>query len=328
MPSIDYGYEKLVTYQPPLTHQPDFDAFWAATLAETRTHELNAVVDVLDYPIADVLAHRLSYAGYGGHRIQGLFLLPRAAAERRVPVVIVYHGYTGGAGMVHTHLPWVMMGCAVIAVDTRGQGGDTGEPGGYLGGSVVGWMTNGILDPADYYYRRAYVDCVRAVDFACSRPDLDCSRLCVTGGSQGGGLSVAVAGLEPRVRVCMPDVPFLSHFQRAVDIAPAGPYPEIANYLAKYPHTTEDVWRTLSYFDGMNLAARIQADTRMLWSVGLWDDVCPPSTVYAAYNHCPVPEGRKQMAVYPYNKHEGGGGWQRERQIAFLHDALALPLES
>lgn len=326
MPSIDLSLDQLVDYRPPLTCRDDFDEFWATTLAATRKHDLRAVVEVQDYPVKDVLAHRLSYAGYGGHRIHGLYLQPRSIGEKPAPVLIAYHGYTGGAGMIHAHLPWVMLGCAVIAVDTRGQGGDTGEPGGYTGGSVMGWMTNGILDPHDYYYRRAYADCVRAIDFAFTRPELDCSRLAITGGSQGGGLSVAVAGLDSRVRICMPDVPFLCHFRRAVDITPAGPYPEIANYLAKYPHTVDSVFNTLSYFDGMNLASRINPDARMLWSVGLWDDVCPPSTVYAAYNHCPVPLERKQMAVYPYNKHEGGHGWQRERQLAFLAEALKLPV--
>ncbi|MBI5832521.1 MAG: alpha/beta fold hydrolase [Armatimonadetes bacterium] len=320
MPSIDMGLDQLLTYSPPTTAQPDFDSFWQRTLAETREYDLMPVLDVMDYPVRSVLAHRLSFAGFGGHRINGLYLLPRGCEDKPVPVVLVVHGYTGGAGMVHMHLPWVQMGCAVISVDTRGQGGDTGEPGGYDGGSVMGWMTNGILDPEGYYYRRAYTDCVRAVDFACSRPEIDAERICVTGGSQGGGLSIAVAGLDNRVSIVMPDVPFLCHFQRAVDITPAGPYPEIANYLAKYPGHVDDAFRTLSYFDGMNLAARIAPSSQNLWSVGLWDDVCPPSTVFAAYNACPAES--KDIAIYPYNKHEGGHGWQRERQIAFLADAL------
>ncbi len=322
MPSIDMGLDQLLTYAPPTTAQPDFDSFWQRTLSETRAHDLMPVLDVVEYPIRSVLAHKLSFAGYGGHRINGWYLLPRGYEAEQVPVVLVVHGYTGGAGLVHMHLPWVQMGCAVISVDTRGQGGETGEAGGYEGGSVMGWMTNGILDPEGYYYRRAYTDCVRAVDFIHARPELDSSRICVTGGSQGGGLSIAVAGLDSRVKVVMPDVPFLCHFKRAVDITPSGPYPEIANYLAKYPDHVEPAFRTLSYFDGMNLAARIAPDSKNLWSVGLWDDICPPSTVFAAYNACPADS--KDIAIYPYNKHEGGHGWQRERQIAFLAETFGM----
>lgn len=328
MPSIDWPLERLLEYKPPLSREPDFDEFWTSTLDEARALPLNAVVESVDYPIRDVRVQRLSYAGFGGHRIRGLYLRPAGADDQQVPVIICYHGYSGSAGFIHQHLPWVMMGCAVVAVDTRGQGGETGDLGGYSNGTTMGWMTQGVLDPADYYYRRAYTDCVRAVDFACSRDDLDTSRLAVTGGSQGGGLSIAVAGLDPRVRILMPDVPFLCHYERAVEIGAAGPYIELQAFFAKYPQHVAQAMRTLSYFDGMNLAASINPKAHTLWSVGLWDDVCPPSTVFAAYRHCPVPEaeGQKQIAVYPYNKHEGGGGAQRERQIAFYSEALRLPL--
>lgn len=320
MPSIDFPLAKLVDYRPALTAPDDFDDFWRETLAECRRDDLAPVVEPLEYPLAGVRAHRLSYAGYHGHRIHGLYLLPAAADNRPAPTLIVYHGYSGGAGLVHQHLPWVMLGCGVIAVDTRGQGGETGDPEGYSGGSSMGWMTQGILNPRDYYYRRAYCDCVRAVDFAHTRPELDNSKLAVTGGSQGGGLSLAVAGLDPRVLVALPDVPFLCHFDRALDIALAGPYQELQRYAAKYPRHLPAMLQTLAYHDGMNLASRINPACRMLWSVGLWDDVCPPSTVYAAYNHCPATV--KQIEIYPYNKHEGGGGEQVERKLAFLKEAL------
>lgn len=327
MPSIDMPLEQLREYRPPLTRQDDHAEFWATTLAETRAHDLAPVFDLVEYPIRDVLVHKLSYAGFGGHRIHGWYLLPRGTEEQPVPPVVVYHGYSGSAGFVHQLLPWVMLGCAVVAVDTRGQGGETGDPGGYSGGSTMGWMTQGMLEPLDYFYRRAYSDCVRAIDFVCSRPELDAEHLTVAGGSQGGGLCLAVAGLDQRVRICLPDVPFLCHFDRAARIALNGPYLEIQRYFQRFPQHAETALRTLSYFDAMNLAADIRPDCRMLWSVALWDDVCPPSTVFAAYHHCPVPEvdGGKEMAIYPYNSHEGGGGWQKERQLAWLHEALILP---
>ncbi len=327
MPSIDYPLEKLLEYRPPLTARPDFDEFWKRTLSEARAVDLNPLIEPVDYPIKSLHVNRLSYAGYGGDRIKGLYILPDKA-DGKLPPVIVYHGYSGGAGQVHLHLPWLLMGCAVIAVDTRGQGGETGDPAGYHDGTIGGWMTQGLTDPDDYYYRRAYTDCVRAVDFAASRDELDLTKLTITGGSQGGGLSLAVAGLEPRVKFTMADVPFLCHFGRATDIAANGPYQELQRYFAKYPDRVELGYATLSYFDGMNLASRTQSQGRMLWSVALWDDVCPPSTVFAAYHHCPVPidEDRKQIAIYPYNKHEGGGGIHKERQIAWLSNALRLPL--
>lgn len=328
MPSIDWPLERLREYRPPLTKEPDFDEFWATTLAEARQFDLAPHLESVEYPIRGVRVHRLSFAGFGGHRIRGLYLQPADIDTRPAPALILYHGYSGGAGWVCQHLPWVMLGCAVIAIDTRGQGGETGDPGGYSGGSSMGWMTQGILDPAEYYYRRVYTDCVRAIDFACSRDELDTSRLAVTGGSQGGGLSLAATGLDQRVRIAMPDVPYLCHYQRAADIAANGPYQELQRYFARYPENVAQALRTLSYHDGMNLATGIREDCRMLWSVALWDDVCPPSTVFAAYHHCPAPEGSagKQVEIYPFNKHEGGGIAHQERKIAFLRRALATPL--
>ncbi|MBI2297840.1 MAG: acetylxylan esterase, partial [Armatimonadetes bacterium] len=216
MPSIDWPIDRLVTYQPPLTRTPDFDSFWAETLAAARTRDLDAVLEPVDYPIRDVRVHRLTFAGFGGRRVHGWYLQPRDIESRKAPVVVQYHGYSGGAGQAHLYLPWVMLGCAVVTVDTRGQGGGTGDEDGYPGGSIPGWMTQGILDPAGYYYRKSYTDCVRAIDFVFSRPELDTRHVCVTGGSQGGGLTLAVAGLEPRVTIAMPDVPYLCHYQRAV----------------------------------------------------------------------------------------------------------------
>ncbi|MCC7494887.1 MAG: acetylxylan esterase [Fimbriimonadaceae bacterium] len=323
MPSIDMPLAKLLEYRPELTREPDFAAFWEQTLAATRQHPLNALVEPVPYPANGVLVHRLSYAGYGGQRVNGWYLLPEGASGP-VPALICYHGYSGGAGWVHQYLPWVMLGCGVVAVDTRGQGGETGDLGGYGNGTITGWMTQGLLEPTDYYYRRAYTDCVRAVDFVCQRPELDTSKLAVKGGSQGGGLTIAVAGLDSRVMLSLPDVPFLCHYPRAIDISANGPYIELQRYFARYPEHIATALRTLSYFDGHNLAAGMNPAGRSLWSVGLWDDVCPPSTVYAAYHACPLPENDfgKQIAVYPYNKHEGGGAAQVERQIAWLAEQL------
>ncbi len=313
MPSIDMPYDRLVEYRPAPTRRPDFEEFWRDTLTEARAFDIDARLERIDYPVPGVEVNRLTFAGWGGHPVGGWYLRP---AVERPPALLVYHGYSGGAGEPAAYLQWVMLGCAVVTIDTRGQGGRTGDQGGYEGGSVQGWMTQGIELPEEYFYRRVYTDCVRAVDFVCGRPELDTSRLAAAGGSQGGGLTIAAAGLDERIKLAMPDVPFLCHFERAIQIALAGPYLELQNYCARFGDRADRAIETLSYFDGMNLAADIAPDCRMLWSVGLWDDVCPPSTVYAAYHASGA--GQNEMAVYRYNKHEGGGALHNERKLAWL----------
>ena len=113
----------------------------------------------------------------------------------------------------------------------------------------------------------------------------------------------------------MPDVPFLCHYRHATELTERDPYNEITRYCATHRDQVEAVFHTLSYFDGVNFASRAKA--KALFSVGLMDDICPPSTVYAAYNHY---SGDKEIAVYNYNNHEGGGPFQLRKQAEFLRD--------
>jgi cephalosporin-C deacetylase len=233
--------------------------------------------------------------------------------------VVEYIGYGGGRGFPTDWLLWSSVGYAHLVMDTRGQGsawqkGDTPDLYGAGGNpSTPGFMTQGILDPSDYYYRRVFTDAVRAIEAARSHPAVNSSRIAVTGGSQGGGITLAAAGLEPAVQIAMPDVPFLCHYRRATELVDTHPYQEIAKYCNVHRDQVERVFRTLAYFDGMNFAVRSRAHA--LFSVGLMDQICPPSTVFAAYNYYP---SRKDIRIYSYNEHEGGGDFHTVEKVKFL----------
>jgi cephalosporin-C deacetylase len=108
-----------------------------------------------------------------------------------------------------------------------------------------------------------------------------------------------VAALSERPILALPDIPFLCDYRRGVQIAAAGPYPEIPLFLKAFPDLVEQTFRTLSYCDCLNLAPMIKCKTVI--SNCLWDDVCPPSTIFGVYNHLISP---KQIELYPYHKHE------------------------
>ena len=158
-----------------------------------------------------------------------------------------------------------------------------------------------------------FTDAVRAVETARSHPDIDPERVVVTGGSQGGGITLAVAGLIPDLAAVMPDVPFLCHYRRATEIVDSFPYNEISQFCRRHRDKIAMVFETLSYFDGMNFAARANAPA--LFSVALMDETCPPSTVFAAYNHYAFP---KDIRVWSYNDHEGGETFQTVEKLKFL----------
>ena len=316
MPLFDMPLEELRNYRPPRDEPADFDAFWSDTLAATRAHDLNAVFEPADFGLSAIAVYDVTFSGFNGDRIKGWYMTPRNATEP-LPGVVQFIGYSGGRGYPHEWLLFPSAGFASLVMDTRGQGsarrGDTPDLPGAINPSISGKMTQGILDPQDYYYRRLYSDTVRAVEAICSRDEVDKTRIAVSGSSQGGGLSIAVAGLVPEVKVCLPDVPFLSHFRRAVEITPNGPYPEVASYLKIYRDRIDNVFHTLSYFDGLNFASRMPAHA--FYSVGIMDTVCPPSTVFASYNHVP---GEKEIREYYFNDHEGGGAQHQVEKVRFL----------
>ena len=317
MPLFDMPVEELRVYRPAREEPADFDAFWSSSLGEARSHYLDADFAPVDFGLSTVDVFDVSFCGFNGDRIKAWYMLPRSA-QGPLPGIVEYIGYGGGRGYPLEWLAFPSAGFAYLVMDTRGQGsvgrrGDTPDLPNGANPSVPGFMTQGVLDPQTYYYRRLYVDAVRAVEAIGSRPEVDNERLAVTGGSQGGGLSIAVAGLLPEVSVCMTDVPFLSHFRRAVDICGSNPYLEIARYLQTHRDKIDTVFHTLSYFDGMNFAARMSA--RALYSVGIMDTVCPASTVYASYNHLP---GDKEIREYYFNDHEGGGAEHLVEKVRYL----------
>jgi cephalosporin-C deacetylase len=317
MAFFDLPLIQLRDYKPQRDEPADFDAFWKRTLDETAQHPIKARFDRVDYGLRAQHSYDVTFNGFGGQPIKAWLNVPSYRAGP-LPVVVEYLGYGGGRGFATDYLLWTSVGYAHLLMDTRGQGsawsvGDTPDEGGGGSPSVPGFMTQGITDPAKYYYRRVMTDAVRAIEAARSHPDVDSNRVCVSGGSQGGGLSIAAAGLEPAVGVCMPDVPFLCHYRRAATLVDSMPYGEIARWCNTHRAQVEQAFATLSYFDGVNFAPRSTA--RALFSVALMDNVCPPSTVFAAYNHW---AGEKQIKVYEFNGHEGGREFQPVEKVKFL----------
>jgi len=322
MPFFDLSLDELQKYLPPRQEPSDFDNFWNNTLQEARAIPINARFEPIDFGLRNVETYDVTFKGYGGQDIKGWLLKPKGQTGK-IPCVVEFIGYGGGRGFPIDWLTWSSAGYIHLVMDTRGQGssflkGDTpDDPDAAIDPQFPGFMTRGILSPTTYYYRRVFTDAVRAVEAAKQYPDVDSDKIIVTGGSQGGGITLAVAGLVPDVFAAMPDVPFLCHYRRATEITDSAPYIEISKYCAVHRDKVDQVFSTLSYFDGVNFAARAKCPA--LFSVGLMDEVCPPSTVFAAYNHY---AGPKEIRVYTYNHHEGGGNYQTLEKIKFLHNLL------
>lgn len=296
MPLIDMPLAELEQYRPKIERPSDFGQFWDGVLAEVAALPREMQLERLDYPARGARVFRATFAGIGGARLSGWFMTPEGAGP--FPALAIYHGYSWFRGEPWGYLPWIMQGYAVLAVDVRGQAGDSADHRAWNGGAVGGWMTRGIGAPATYYYRDVYGDAAQTVEALAARPEIDAGRIATTGGSQGGGLSLVAAALNQRVMAAAPDIPFLCHFRRAVDVSDSYPYREFDDYLLRHPEREAAMWHTLQYFDVLNLADRIHCP--VLMSAGLRDLTCPPSTIFAVFNQLPGP---KEIAVYPAHGH-------------------------
>lgn len=316
MPFPDLIHPALGAYTSSVTKPDDFALFWTATIAEARQAGGEVRIMPTQTTLKAIEVFDVTFPGFGGHPIKGWLILP-LLREGRLPLVVQFIGYGGGRGLAHEQLHWAASGFAYFRMDTRGQGsewsvGATADPVGSTS-AIPGFMTRGVLDKNDYYYRRVFTDGVRAIDALMGQDFIDPERIAVCGDSQGGGISLAVAGIDPRVKAVMPDVPFLCDYQRGMQIAVRDPYGEIVRFLAQHREKKEAVFRTLAYFDGVNFAR--QSTAAALFSVALMDDICPPSTVYGAFN---AYAGEKAMVEYEFNNHEGGQGYQERDQMAWL----------
>lgn len=321
MAQTDLPLEELWDYRPDLPEPAGLEEFWATTLAEAAERPLEVTIERVDSGLVTLETYDVTYAGHGGDPIRAWLHLPATGVPGPLPGVVQFIGYNGGRGLAHENTFWASAGFAHLVMDTRGQGsgwtvGETPDPAGG-GPAQPGFVTRGIEAPEQHFYRRVFVDAVRAVEVLRSRPEVDADRVAVAGVSQGGGIALAVSGLAPGLVAVMPDVPFLCHFRRAVEIVSTDPYAEVTRYLAAHRDRAEQAFATLAHFDGALLGRRASAPA--LFSVALMDETCPPSTVFAAYHSY---AGPKQIEVYPFNGHEGGDAFQQRRQLAWLRDLL------
>lgn len=295
----------------PVDAQPDFDAFWQnarAELAAVAPRYKMIRQDSLCTPQRDL--YLVEMYSLGNVLIRGWYSVPRQPG--RYPAILHVQGYGTVMGPSHLEKSGDFIS---FGLNIRGHGNSRDD----LNPGFPGYLLYNLHNKGQYIYRGAYMDCIRAVDFLCSRPEVDTTRIIVEGQSQGGALAIATAALDPdRIRLCVPGVPFLSDFPHYFQVA-VWPGNEFAAYVAEHPETNwEQVFRTLSYFDIKNLAPRIKAPVLML--CGLMDDVCPPHINFAAYNNMRCP---KSYIAYPYSGH-GLPGENYQARMAWIRQQLNM----
>jgi len=303
MPIIDMPLPELQAYQGVTPKPDDFDAYWARGLAEM--HSLGAACQCTPaaFQAPGVRCDDLTFTGAGGARVYAKLLRP--AGKEGCPAVLQFHGYTGDSGDWCDKVAYAASGFVIAALDCRGQGGRSEDVGGVKGNTHRGSIIRGLddPDPDKLLMRNVYLDTAQLARIVMALPEVDESRVGAFGGSQGGGLTLACAALEPSIKRLAPMYPFLCDYKRVwdMDLAVAA-YAEIREYFRHFDpqHKREqEVFTKLGYIDAQHLAPRIRGEALML--TGLMDSICPPSTQFAAYNKISAP---KRVEIWPDFDHE------------------------
>ncbi|MCD6405881.1 MAG: acetylxylan esterase [Planctomycetes bacterium] len=319
MPTVDMPLEELKTYRGTNPRPADFDAYWERALDEGRSTDPEVELVKADFAAPGVAeCFDLFFTGVRGARIHAKYLRPTAAPKSH-PAVLQFHGYSGSAGPWWEKLAFVATGFSVAAMDCRGQGGSSEDTGGVKGNTLKGHIIRGLaLDdsPDNLLFRHIFLDTVQLARVVMGFDEVDEGRVGAMGGSQGGGLTLACIGLEPRIKRAAPVYPFLSDYKRVweMDLA-ENAYRELKDFFRHFDplhEREEEIFTRLGYIDVENLAPRTKAE--VLMGTGLMDDICPPSTQFAAYNKIGSP---KEMALYPDFGHEGLPGFA-DRAFEFL----------
>ncbi len=301
----DMPMEQLEKYLGCSPRPEDFDAFWEKSLDEMKAVKPDIKIVPADFSTPYAECFDLYFTGVRGGRIHAKYLRPRNCPEPH-PAVLQFHGYTWHSGEWTEKLGYAALGYSVFAMDCRGQGGYSDETGGVSGYTVHGHVIRGLNDSPDrLLFRQIFLDAAQMASIAMEMPEVDPGRVGAMGGSQGGALAVVCAALEPRIRKVASVAPFLSDYYGSWQKG-GGTAGEIKNYFRLYDpqHKNEaEVFRKLGYIDIQNFADRVRGETVMV--VGLSDECCLPSSVYAVYNKLKV---KKKMFIYPDFAHENYPG--------------------
>ena len=286
--TMQLGYDPE-SVRPPLTKGPDFESFWKESIDSLR--QVDPQFELIHSPeksSPSLKVYEVKMRSFGGTRIRGWYEVPNK--EGPFPAALRLPGYGQNMRPVG-----IFKDIALLSLNPRGHGNSQED----IKAVPKNYWIRGLDDKELYYYRGAYMDCVRGIDFICSREEINKKKIAVFGGSQGGGLSFATAALDQRVSLCAPVVPFLVNWKKYFKTSD---WPEMNEWIeSKEERTWEKTLETLSYFDSMNLATRIQCPVFM--GVGLQDPVCPPATNFAALNHT---KGQKKYQVYARANHSLG----------------------
>lgn len=293
--------EELEKYLGKRDTPKDFKEFWnsqikkVGTITEYKVNKKNFDVEFVD-------CSDLTFKSLNGSLIYAKYLKPKT--KNKVPVLFHFHGYQGRSSDWSEYFKYILAGFAVVAMDVRGQAGQSTDSGIFSGNTVKGQLIRGMTEGREnLFFKEIFLDVYQLIELVANFDEIDEKNMITLGASQGGALAIIGGALNPKINKIISIYPFLSDFKRVLDLKlTCEPYDELFRYF-KYTdplYRTEDsVLKALDYIDVKNFATFIKGDLKLI--TGLRDEICAPSTQYAFYNRV---EGKKEHLILPEYGHE------------------------
>lgn len=304
MTMTDQTLRDLESYQGTNPMPVDFDIFWEERVAETHEIALEYSLSDSEIPSYDSCGFlELKFRGMRGEWLYAKYLKPKSTAP--IPLVLQFHGYPGASRSWFEQASFAGMGCALLAMDCPGQGGLGQDLGGYTGTTVSGHIVAGLDGPAkDMYYVRLYQNICILCRIVRELEGIDQSRIFINGASQGGGLGIACAALNPDLpKKAAILYPFLSDYQKVWELGRDEIAYESLRYYSRWfdPDGSRktEIFTKLGYIDTHNFAHLVRCE--VLFGTGFSDIVCPPITQFAVYNNLNC---KKHHFFFPEFGHE------------------------
>lgn len=310
--------QNFFEYQGSSVCPKDFYTYWADALEEACALDWNAEFREKEFPSRNADMYELRYTGTKGARIYAKVAIPKVR-EGKIPAILMFHGLSGASCDWSGLLKYTSQGYLVAFMDVRGQGGLSMDVGGVSGTTLAMPFLRGIDgDKQGLLMRDVFLDTVILAKIIMGLDYVDKNRVAVTGGSQGGALSVVCASLVPQIKKCGIYFPYLSDYGYALSHENKGKAYEGINYYLRCFDPThehvEELLEKLGYIDIQNFAKWMKAE--LLMFTGLLDESCPPITQFAMFNKVTSP---KKVVFYPEYGHEDIKGAE-DILFAFLSD--------
>ncbi|MBE6581432.1 MAG: acetylxylan esterase [Ruminococcaceae bacterium] len=278
----------------PETKCADFEAFWQKAIADMRQVPLSFTKEKIDTPYDKTFTtYKIFYNTHDNTKVAAYFSCPNNA-QGPLPCVAHFHG----GSMQKEIQPGILAtGVCCFSIDVRSQGGETVDKADYSTDFNSGLMTLGVLDKNEFYMKNIYLDAIRAIDLIATLPEVDPQRIVTYGGSQGGALSIVASALSGKSIKCFTNETSYCCIHRRVELG-TRIFRSTYDFLKAYPHHTDAVMETVSYFDVNNIVSLLKVPT--YFCLGFADDVCLPEFVYSAYTHATC---EKELMMIPFTPH-------------------------